>query len=299
MGRQAKDRANAGYGYGAIVVLLEGLSSKTAGVVDDFGAAGQGFEQIDQASDIARFDMPAAAVFFDDAGGRCLRWSDEQDRAAGSHDAVGLAGYDRSEGFGKLGDETDVALGEAKAEIGAIAIGSEHDVVEGALAARSFEPGAAGAPSGEQKAEARVTPEMLHGIQDGIHVVNDAEVAGVIECEGAFREWTRSNIAAVSPVFAYVNLFRWNAMGDEAVLHLFTEGNDTVGAKAGEVEDPPDDARERGTRRKDSHVDSDVGIEVHFPDVVAGAPRRARERPDQSKGGGRGEGDYSIVLGTS
>ena len=38
-----------------------------------------------------------------------------------------------------------------------------------------------GVASSEQEAEARVIPEMLDGVQDGVYVMNDAEVAGVVE----------------------------------------------------------------------------------------------------------------------
>jgi hypothetical protein len=46
-GAQAENCAKAGNGDGAIVVLFEGLSGKGSGVVDEVGAPGQGFEQID------------------------------------------------------------------------------------------------------------------------------------------------------------------------------------------------------------------------------------------------------------
>ena|ERR1035438_6738780 len=76
-GGDAQDRAKAGYGDGAVVMLFEGLASKSPGLVDEIGAMGKGLKEIDQGSRIARFDMPAAAVFFDDTRGSSLPWSDE------------------------------------------------------------------------------------------------------------------------------------------------------------------------------------------------------------------------------
>jgi hypothetical protein len=58
-------------------VLFEGLASKGSGLVNEVGAMGKGFEQLDQASSVAGFDLPAAVVFFNDTGGGSLPWSDE------------------------------------------------------------------------------------------------------------------------------------------------------------------------------------------------------------------------------
>ena len=70
-----------------------------------------------------------------------------------------------------------MALGYAGAEVGAVAIRPEQDVAEGAFAAENFESGAAGATPREHEPEARVIPKMFDGGQNGVCVMNDAEVA--------------------------------------------------------------------------------------------------------------------------
>jgi hypothetical protein len=90
---------------------------------------------------------------------------------------------------------------------------------------------------------------------------------------------------------------RGDAAGEEAIPHAGSEGDDAIGAAAGEIGNESGEAFGEAAGTKGLEGDGDVGIEIHFPDDVARAAEALREVPGYAEQGRGGEGEDDLGIG--
>jgi len=141
--------------------------------------------QRDDGGGVAGIHVPSTPEPVDDASGRGFPRSDVKNRPPGSHQAIGLAGDDGAEGRRFLGDEADVASPEGLGEFVARPIAGKLDV--GVPTAEGFEGFAPRAGSGEGEVETAIGAEVVDCRAERIHVVSEAEIAGIEDTQRAGR----------------------------------------------------------------------------------------------------------------
>src|ERR1019366_9254913 len=219
--------------------------------------------------------------------------------AAGGHEAIGLAGDDGAEGRRLLRDEADVTVSEGGGEFVAGAIAGKRDVAAGIVAgAEGFDGFAPRPGSGKGEVEAAIGAEVVDCRANGLDIVGEAEIAGIEDSQragGGEREGL--NFGAVRPVIGDVDALSGNAAADQTLAHAFAEGDNAIRLTTGVVERSAHEAGTPGAGVEDTEIDGDIGIEVHFPDEVAGTEDGLEETTDDAERGGGGEGEGEVRPG--
>ena len=274
----------------------ESDAAACAGEGDETGIGGEAFEKGDEARAIAGIDLPSTVEALNDQGRGGLAWTDVENGAAGGHEAIGLAGDDGAEGFRFLGDETNVA---GPGEFVAGPITEKGDVGVGIIVgAEGFEGFALRAGSHKGEVEAAIGAEVVDCRAERIDVVGEAEIAPIEDPQragGGEREGL--NFGAVRPVIGDVDALWGNAAADQTLAHAFAEGDNAIRLTTGVVERSAHEAGTPGAGVKDTEIDGDIGIEVHFPDEVAGTEDGLEKTTDDAERGGGGEGEDEVRPG--
>lgn len=279
-------------------MLEEGFAAARARLTDEGGVGGEKFQERDEGGRITGIDLPAAAEAANDAGRSSFPRSDVKNGTAGGHEAIGLAGDDRTERNRLLGDQADVAGAEALRELMPGPVAGKRSVGYGVFPAKGFERLALRSGAGESEAEAGVGTELMDGAANGFDIVGEPEVPRVEHGErGVLREGERVDFAAIGPVFGDVDEMRGDTVSSQAGAHAFAQGDDAVGPAAGAIESRTHGARTPGARLHEIEIDCDIGIDIHLPDEVAGSGEGFEEGADDAERRGRGEGEDEIRPG--